>query len=587
MRSPFFDSRRVFWIALIVITGYAGALRLYKLDSYPQIFNQDEMVLGYDAWSIWTTGRDQHGQLLPIHFRTFNDFVPPVPNYVTAPFVGLLGLSEFSTRLPAALLGIATVWMVGVLGRRWFGSAAGLLAALFLSVDNWHINYSRIAFPASFMPFFTVIALYTFTRAMSNLTSPPAPLSASREGEAESHPLTSSPHAARGNQRHVGWIIASGLCFALLTATYPTMKVQGPLLFGTCLLAAALLLWRNRRMAILWIGVYLLCISPVVIDQLLRWNLVQTRFNSMSVFGYPDWPIQVVRLYVDHYNPTALMFEGFGGGMAVHPPYIGQVFWLVVPLWIAAVVGLSQDKTRRIVAFSLPILLGVWFFTYPIASSLTTGNSETAAQLGRAHEIRSYNFLPLPELLAGYGAVVVWRKLTRYRWGKIPAVGLALGMVALIVGFNLLFIPAYFEPPWLETRAPGNTFYNIGLRPMLELVTRGASVCDVIWIDNTNQAYMYYLFLTRYPPRQWQQFSPTLPQTGAVSIKVFDNVRFGVPPLDNLMPPTAPDCAGKPYRAFFVTQVKPTPPGWQEIGAVRNKAGQAMWHVVESPPINR
>jgi hypothetical protein len=166
-------------------------------------------------------------------------------------------------------------------------------------------------------------------------------------------------------------------------------------------------------------------------------------------------------------------------------------------------------------------------------------------------------------------------------------VGLAIGTAALIVGFNVLFIPAYFEPPWLETREPGNTFYNIGLRPMLELVTREASACDVIWIDNTNQAYMYYLFLTRYPPRQWQQFSMTLPQTGPVSIKVFDNVRFGVPPLDNLMPPTGTDCAGKPYHAFFVTQVKPTPPGWQEIGAVRNKAGQAMWHVVESPPINQ
>ena len=57
-----------FWLLLLGILLLASALRLYALDTYPQRFNQDEMILGYDAWSIWNTGHDHHGALFPIFF---------------------------------------------------------------------------------------------------------------------------------------------------------------------------------------------------------------------------------------------------------------------------------------------------------------------------------------------------------------------------------------------------------------------------------------------------------------------------------------------------------------------------------------
>src|SRR5689334_19054963 len=94
-----------FWIGALIVVLLGGFIRLYALDKYPSGFNQDEMVLGYDAWSIWQTGRDHHGEVLPVFFRTFDDYVPPVTNYIVSPFVGLLGLNEFTTRLPIALLG--------------------------------------------------------------------------------------------------------------------------------------------------------------------------------------------------------------------------------------------------------------------------------------------------------------------------------------------------------------------------------------------------------------------------------------------------------------------------------------------------
>src|SRR2546421_1937602 len=113
-----------FWLLLLCILLLASALRLYALDVYSQPFNQDSMVVGYDAWSIWTTGHDQHGAFFPVFFRDFNNYELPVANYVITPFVGILGLSEESTRLPFALMGIATIFFVALLGRRWFNSAA-------------------------------------------------------------------------------------------------------------------------------------------------------------------------------------------------------------------------------------------------------------------------------------------------------------------------------------------------------------------------------------------------------------------------------------------------------------------------------
>ncbi len=163
------------------------------------------MTQGYDAWSIWRTGHDQHGALLPLLFRNFNDYVPPVANYVTAPFVGLFGLDETTTRLPVALLGVATVVLAGLLGRLWFGEIAGLATALLLAFEPWHVNYSRIAFPASVVPFFTVAALYTYTRGIAPFEGDP--------------PLRS--------RRSLGWLAASAAAFGLLFATYPTIEARG------------------------------------------------------------------------------------------------------------------------------------------------------------------------------------------------------------------------------------------------------------------------------------------------------------------------------------------------------------------------
>ena len=61
-------------IILILIIILAFVLRFWRLDSYPA-FNADEAALGYNAYSLITTGKDEHGNSWPIHFQSFNDFI--------------------------------------------------------------------------------------------------------------------------------------------------------------------------------------------------------------------------------------------------------------------------------------------------------------------------------------------------------------------------------------------------------------------------------------------------------------------------------------------------------------------------------
>ncbi len=561
--------QKQFWLPLLFILALAAFLRLYNLAQYPQAFNQDEAILGYDSLSLWTTGKDHHGNFLPVHFRTFNDSVPPLANYLTAPFVGLLGLSEFSTRLPFALLGVATVGLVGLLGRRWFGAGAGLGAAFLLTVEPWHLNYSRTAYPASLVPFFITLSLYTFTRAISSLKA--------QEGEpTASNSVSNTNRLLRWYS--IGWLAASAASFAALTYAYTPMKLQAPLLLGTCLLAAFPALWRHRWLMLGWLSLYLLLLTPLLVSQILYWAQIQLHYSQLTVLDDPDWPVLLIRQYGEHYNAGTLFVGGYRGGTSVRPPGIGELFWLEGFLWVAAAVGLSrQGQTiKQRLALSLPVMLGLWFLTFPFASSLT--------DFRVPHEIRAYNFLPLPELLAGYGLTVLWKAWGRRRWrGLTLAHGAALAGGGVFILFGLMFLPFYFRPPLLETTtAPADIPYNLGLRPMLEKASTEAGPCDQIWLEDTNQTYAYYLFMTAYPSARFQANPPAESQDkdGWILISHFDQLHFGVPGRDRQESALPPSCAGQPSRLLFLSHTTNTGPEWTELAAIRNAGGAAVWRLL-------
>ena len=98
--------------SLFIILLLAAVLRLWNLSSIPPGLTPDEASLGYNAYSILKTGKDEYGQVLPVIFKSFGDYKPGLYVYLTVPFVALFGLTELAVRLPSAMAGIFAAWLL-------------------------------------------------------------------------------------------------------------------------------------------------------------------------------------------------------------------------------------------------------------------------------------------------------------------------------------------------------------------------------------------------------------------------------------------------------------------------------------------
>ena len=47
-------------------------LRFTQLGQIPLGLNKDETAIGYNAYSILKTGRDEYGNYMPLYFKSFN-----------------------------------------------------------------------------------------------------------------------------------------------------------------------------------------------------------------------------------------------------------------------------------------------------------------------------------------------------------------------------------------------------------------------------------------------------------------------------------------------------------------------------------
>ncbi len=80
----------------------------------------------------------------------------------------LFGISEFSSRLPSAAFGILCVWLMYILGKRWFNTRVGLLAALFLALSPFAIGWSRTARMYTLFQFLFFAAAYLLYRGFES-----------------------------------------------------------------------------------------------------------------------------------------------------------------------------------------------------------------------------------------------------------------------------------------------------------------------------------------------------------------------------------------------------------------------------------
>src|SRR3990170_7439708 len=98
---------RLKYLLLIILLGFA--LRTVYISDFPPSLNWDEVSLGYNAYSVLKTGKDEWGKILPVIFTAYGDYKLPGYIYTLVPFISIFGLNAFAIRLPSVLAGTITV----------------------------------------------------------------------------------------------------------------------------------------------------------------------------------------------------------------------------------------------------------------------------------------------------------------------------------------------------------------------------------------------------------------------------------------------------------------------------------------------
>ena len=158
-------------IILIGVVFLAAFLRFYQLGINPPSLAWDEAALGYNAYSIGETGRDEFGRFLPYdYFASFGDYKPPLYVYAAVLPVKIFGLNEFAVRFPSAFFGTLTVLLTYFLVKELFpklkDSWLPEIAAFFLAISPWHTQLSRAAWEANLASFFVVLGVLLFLKSL-------------------------------------------------------------------------------------------------------------------------------------------------------------------------------------------------------------------------------------------------------------------------------------------------------------------------------------------------------------------------------------------------------------------------------------
>ena len=154
-----------------VVSGITIAtLALYTADlgRAPIYLHPTEVLFALHAHSIATTARDSYGRFLPVYFQMRpigeNVWFQAAIVYVTAAFLKVLPLTEWTARLPSAAIGTADVVLIYFVTRRLLHSASlAVAAAALLALTPAHYIQSRIAMDYIYPVVFVLGWLLAFT----------------------------------------------------------------------------------------------------------------------------------------------------------------------------------------------------------------------------------------------------------------------------------------------------------------------------------------------------------------------------------------------------------------------------------------
>src|SRR5690242_4074717 len=141
------DHRKGLILIFLAILLVSLVLRLYKLDSVPAGFHQDEVANAYVGRFILQNGVDLYGNHFPLlYFNKHGDYPPVIPMYISALGTLFFGMTVFGARIVDAIIGSLVVIPVFFIALLTFKKKKiALIASFFAAITPWHIAFSRVS----------------------------------------------------------------------------------------------------------------------------------------------------------------------------------------------------------------------------------------------------------------------------------------------------------------------------------------------------------------------------------------------------------------------------------------------------------
>lgn len=445
-------------------------LRSYQITSLPPSLNWDEVSIGYNAYSIFKTGRDEWGQFLPLSFRAFGDYKLPLYIYLDVPFVAILGLNEIAVRLPSVIAGIGVVVFTFLILKELTKSIYLSLWGMFMSaILPWLVIFSRIALEANVALFLTTASFYLFLLS----------------------------------QRKKKLLPLSAILLGLSTFSYNSSRV---LILPFVILAAIFLFKSSKIKEIFVTLVILLIFVSVAFFQALavdsgaryRWTTIldegaiesinQLRGSShlpevLNQFMYNKatyFIVEASKNYLSHFDPNFLFLKG-GSNFQFSVPGTGQVYLVMLPFIL---LGIWQMMKRR---KNWQLFILGWMLIAPIPGAITRD---------APHSLRTI-FLAIPLLISSIMGI---------KWSKdfLPAKifhPLSVLTVLVLLGSTYMFWLNYTG----DYRKDYSWSWQYGYKQAIDFVKSNQEKYDRIIITKKyGEPHIFALFYLGYDPNKYQ-----------------------------------------------------------------------------------
>ncbi|MBI2404818.1 glycosyltransferase family 39 protein, partial [Candidatus Gottesmanbacteria bacterium] len=469
------------------------ALRFYRLGDVPIGFHRDEAFLGYNAYSLYRTGRDMTGKFLPVHLESFL-YSPAGYSYASIPFIAIFGLIPFSVRFASAFFGSLTILITFFLARelfldKKFNDQLGLASAFFLAISPWHINLSRTATENTLVVFFIAAGVLLFFLWVKN--------------------------------RRWVYLLASFASFGITIGIY-----QAPRVFLLFFIPLLLFLFRKEvkmRTLISVVGLFIVVILfPLV--AILKSPTLSLRIRTVSIFASSDtqlildeqiredgqfsrftrffhnklasYGVEVLSNYFDHFSYRFLFTEHVLP-MRYRIPGSGLVYLFELPLLLFGAWKLMQKNPKAAV-----FLFG-WIAIAPVGSALTFDDIPNLQ--------RTLLMFPAISIVSSYGFVSFFNFFPRF--SRIIAVG--SGMIvtwSMFIYLHQYYVHGIVHRPWYRQE---------GYRELVVKVnTLLPSYQKAIITNRETAPTIFFLFYVRFDPVAFQHVA------NVSMLRDFDRVGF-------------------------------------------------------------